>query len=93
MPIPEDHSQTGRGSPHKPAAKRTYGYYAIPLLTERGFVTRADMKIEANTLRLLSVHDEDGAQVAREDLEAALERLVRLADLPSTSHSGLRESR
>ncbi|MEW2548006.1 crosslink repair DNA glycosylase YcaQ family protein [Streptomyces sp. NPDC047002] len=77
---------------YKPAAKRKYGYYAMLLLVGSDFVARADMKIEAKALRLLSMHREGEREVAQGDLERALERLTRLAGLPSASVIDLRVS-
>ncbi|MFF1834873.1 winged helix-turn-helix domain-containing protein [Streptomyces sp. NPDC058231] len=77
---------------YKPAAKRKYGYYAMPLLIGERFVARADMKIEGESLQLLSLQQEDGHELAQDDLATALARLAILAALPSASVTDLRVS-
>ncbi|UCF09594.1 MAG: YcaQ family DNA glycosylase [Candidatus Bipolaricaulota bacterium] len=65
---------------YKPAAKRTYGYYVLPVLKDRRFVARFDGRFdrEEATLRVLSYHPEpDGVPVDDPEVRAAFARFLR----------------
>jgi uncharacterized protein YcaQ len=58
-----------------PAKKRVWGYYVLPILHGERFVARADLKLDAGVLRVLSLHHEDG-RPAKRAVQTALERLA-----------------
>ena len=69
---------------YKPAPKRIYGYYCLPILAGDRLVARYDMKANrgTGTLNILSAHHEDNASI--EDKEAAriaVERYSRALQL------------
>ena len=71
---------------YKPAPKRRYGYYVLPLLWRDRIVGRADLKSERATGELVvkAFHREDGVRAsgALDDaLDRALDRLRRLIGL------------
>lgn len=45
---------------YKPAAKRIYGYYVMPLLANGEILGRADIARDKETLRVLQFHPETG---------------------------------
>jgi len=63
---------------YKPAAKRRYGYFALPLLVGTRFVGRADIRIDQNDLTVQSWSIEDGFQVPVEACSDALNGLARI---------------
>jgi uncharacterized protein YcaQ len=71
---------------YKPAAKRTYGYYVMPLLADGEIRGRADIGREHQTLRVIRFYPEPGG-VAPDTVIAAATRLARqlgcqAADIP-----------
>jgi hypothetical protein len=58
-----------------PAKKRIWGYYVLPILHGERFVARADLKLDGDTLQVLSLHHEDG-RPAKRAAQTALERLA-----------------
>lgn len=79
----------------KPAPKRIYGYYCLPVLAGERLVARFDLKAErrGGTLHVLSCHFEatDGARPASaRDREAARSALARYAESLELAPSGWR---
>lgn len=62
---------------YKPAAARRFGYYVLPLLVGDRFVGRADLSIEADRLRVLSLSTDPGHDVPAEAMQAAFEACMR----------------
>ena len=60
---------------YKPAAKRVYGYYVMPLLVGTEIAGRADIARDGEILRVLRFHPEEGFR----DRDAAATAAVRLA--------------
>ena len=73
---------------YKPAAKRRYGYFAMPLLHGTRFAGRADLKVDGEVLRVLSMSVDHGHDVPAACLDDAFDALLRnpgtkrLADPP-----------
>jgi uncharacterized protein len=59
-----------------PANKRIWGYYVLPILHGERFIARADLKLDGNELRVLSLHEEPGRRAAAA-IRRALEQLAR----------------
>jgi hypothetical protein len=59
-----------------PQAKRIWGYYVLPILHGERFVARADLKLDGDVLRVLSLHDEPGRK-APAAVRRALGQLAR----------------
>jgi len=78
---------------YKPAPRRQFGYYVLPLLWRDRIVGRADLKSERNegTLVVKAFHLERGVRRSAaldEALERALDRLRRVVGLERVVHSG-----
>jgi len=59
-----------------PPQKRLWGYYVLPILHGERFIARADLKIDGDKLRVLSLHEEPGRR-APAAIRRALEQLAR----------------
>jgi uncharacterized protein YcaQ len=59
-----------------PQPKRIWGYYVLPILHGERFVARADLKLDGDALRVLSLHTEPGRK-APAAVHRALEQLAR----------------
>jgi uncharacterized protein YcaQ len=59
-----------------PPDKRIWGYYVLPILHGERFIARADLKLEDDRLRVLSLHEEPGRK-APAAVKRALEQLAR----------------
>lgn len=63
---------------YKPASKRTFGYYVLPLLSGSQIIGRADLAADRKTgaLRVLAFHPHGDAKEAESALEPAAARLA-----------------
>jgi uncharacterized protein YcaQ len=59
-----------------PQEKRIWGYYVLPILHGERFIARADLKLDGDVLRVLSLHEEPGRR-APAAIERALTQLAR----------------
>ena len=59
-----------------PQPKRIWGYYVLPILHGERFIARADLKLDGDVLRVLSLHEEPGRK-ARAAINRALTQLAR----------------
>ncbi len=66
---------------YKPAARRVYGYYCLPILAGERLVARTDLKAdrEEGRLRVLSLAFESGRRATADDRAAARSALERYA--------------
>lgn len=64
---------------YKPAAKRRWGYYTIPVLYGDELVARVDPKIDGNTLRINGLWVEEDAPEFGAALDTGLTRLAQFA--------------
>ncbi|HEY9474971.1 MAG TPA: crosslink repair DNA glycosylase YcaQ family protein [Mycobacteriales bacterium] len=62
---------------YKPAARRQYGYYALPLLVGTRLVGRCDMAVEGDTLRVLALSVDPAHDVPAPRLREAFAALMR----------------
>jgi len=81
----------------KPAPKRKYGYYCLPVLAGDKFVGRVDLKADWTTqkLKVLSVLFEEGNVISKanfEDREAVRTALDRYAEALKLKLAGRRLS-
>ena len=58
-----------------PQEKRIWGYYVLPILHGERFVGRADLKLDGDALRVLSLHEEPGRE-APAAIRRALEQIA-----------------
>lgn len=59
-----------------PQPKRIWGYYVLPILHGERFIARADLKLDGDVLRVLSLHEEPGRK-ARAAINRALTQLAQ----------------
>jgi uncharacterized protein YcaQ len=59
-----------------PQPKRIWGYYVLPILHGERFIARADLKLDGDVLRVLSLHEEPGRK-APAAINRALTQLAR----------------
>jgi uncharacterized protein YcaQ len=59
-----------------PQPKRIWGYYVLPILHGERFIARADLKLDGDVLRILSLHEEPGRK-APTAVNRALTQLAR----------------
>jgi uncharacterized protein YcaQ len=59
-----------------PQPKRVWGYYVLPILHGERFIARADLKLDGDVLRVLSLHEEPGRK-APAAINRALTQLAR----------------
>jgi uncharacterized protein len=59
-----------------PQPNRIWGYYVLPILHGERFIARADLKLDGNVLRVLSLHEEPGRK-APAAVNRALAQLAR----------------
>src|SRR4029078_10753616 len=59
-----------------PQPKRVWGYYVLPILHGERFAARADLKLDGDVLRVLSLHHEPGRK-APAAVHRALSQLAR----------------
>ena len=75
----------------KPAARRSYGYYCLPVLAGERLVARIDLKADrrSGNLRILSLHFEAGDRPSSGDREAVRTALKHYAGALGLKPAGL----